>query len=264
MRLRTAAISVSLAFLFLHSSVIARGQESGQATRDPQAVAILAQALTVGGASAQSAQDFTATGTITYYWAGEEVKGPVTVRSRGGQQFRLDASLPEGTRSWAVTKEGGSVKEMDGRKSSIPSFTARNSSALLRPASRVAAAVNDSSFSISLLESEQVSGRSAFKVRLRPVISAKDDPGGHLAHLRTFDVLVDASTFLILKLDDVLQAESIQETYPRELTLADYQLVEGALVPMSVTERFGGQHTWSLRLDAVAAASTLTDKDFEL
>jgi len=233
-------------------------------SREPQAVAILTQALVVAGASAQNAQDFRATGTITYYWAGEEVKGPVTVRSRGGDQFRLDASLPEGTRSWAVSNESGSVKEMDGTKVSIPSFTALNSSALLRPAARVAAALSDSSFSVSLAEPEQVDGRSAFKVRLRPVIPAKDDPGGHIAHLRTFDVLVDASTFLILRLEDVLQAESIQETYPRELTFADYQLVEGALVPMSITQRFGGQRTWSLRIETVEATPDLTDKDFEL
>ncbi len=37
-----------------------------------------------------SVQDFTASGTITYYWAGQQVQGPATVRGRGTDQFRLD------------------------------------------------------------------------------------------------------------------------------------------------------------------------------
>ena len=46
---------------------------------------MLTQALNAaGGTSAVSMiQDFTGTGTITYFWAGQEVSGPVTVRGLG-------------------------------------------------------------------------------------------------------------------------------------------------------------------------------------
>src|SRR5207302_8995380 len=61
--------------------------------RDPQAVTILQRCLVAaGGAQAFGAiQDFLASGTITYYWAGQEVIGSVTAQGKGLTEFRLDS-----------------------------------------------------------------------------------------------------------------------------------------------------------------------------
>src|SRR5208282_4750375 len=90
-------------------------------TRDPQAVSILSQALAAaGGVSAVSVvQDFTGTGTITYYWANQEVSGQATVRGLGTSDFRLDAQLPQGARSWLVTALQGATKNVDGTTTAI-------------------------------------------------------------------------------------------------------------------------------------------------
>src|SRR5438128_1558506 len=81
---------------------------SSTSAQDSQVVSALAQAFAVPGASvASAAQDSSGSGSIIYYWAGEQVKGTVSVRQRGTDQFRLDASLSAGTRSWSVSHGGG-------------------------------------------------------------------------------------------------------------------------------------------------------------
>ncbi len=87
---RAAAITIISVFLFLNLPTIAQAQESEQPTRDPQALAVLTQAVSAAGKSALSVEDFTATGSITYYWAGEEVKGSAVIRGKGAEQFSME------------------------------------------------------------------------------------------------------------------------------------------------------------------------------
>src|SRR5207245_11596550 len=65
-------------------------------TKDPKGVAVLIQSVNASGATnpLKPIQDFIATGTIAYFWAGEQVQGSATVKGRGSDQFRLDANLP--------------------------------------------------------------------------------------------------------------------------------------------------------------------------
>lgn len=89
---------------------------------DAQAVSIASQALAAAGGlqNLSVLQDYTAKGQITYYWAGKEVQGAVTLRGRGLDQFRLDANLPEGARSWAVSHGMGKLLSTDGTEKPIP------------------------------------------------------------------------------------------------------------------------------------------------
>src|ERR1700722_10393635 len=72
--------------------------------QDPQAVAILNQVVTAnGGTQAIGAvTDYTATGNITFT-ATQQIQGTVTIQGLIiGSEFRIDAILPAGTRSWVV------------------------------------------------------------------------------------------------------------------------------------------------------------------
>lgn len=259
---------VALLFLLYPAATVAQDASATttQATAsDPQAVAVLSQALTTGGGANAGTQSYSGTGSITYYWAGTEVKGSVTVRSRGTDQFRLDASLPDGTRSWAVSGGEGTIKEMNGSKSTIHRYNALNSGALTNPLARIAATASEPGVQVSYVALEQVEGRSAHHVRLQPTLKTADDPGGDALRLGKLDVFVDATTSLVIKVQDVIHAEDkVQDTYKRELIFSDYRMVNGTLMPFAVSERFGGQHTWSLQLDSISSNSILTDADFTL
>ncbi len=86
-------------------SLSVSAQQSGptQIVQDAHALSLLSQALAVGGGAQAVAaiSDYTATGNITYY-ADEAAQGTVTAMGTNSQEFRLDATLPSGVRSWAV------------------------------------------------------------------------------------------------------------------------------------------------------------------
>jgi hypothetical protein len=155
MRLKTFSISFLTVFIFA-SAVHA-------APPDSQGVAVLVQSLNTSGVAnpVRPVQDFTATGSITYFWAGEQVQGAATVRGRGSDQFRLDANLPEGTRSVVFNGVTGTLKETDGTVTAIPTHNTLNVGVLTFPQLTLAAVLNNPLTTVSNLGATQVSGRPA-------------------------------------------------------------------------------------------------------
>src|SRR5258708_39253639 len=103
MRSIRPVIGVYLCFILVLSTSAQTPQQ------DPQAVSILTQCLNVAGGSAavSGVRDFTATGTITYNWAGQQVTGPLTVYGKGLGEFRMDATVSGGTQSFIVNGSAG-------------------------------------------------------------------------------------------------------------------------------------------------------------
>jgi len=90
--------------------------------RDPQAVSVLTQALSAarGSSSSISAiQDYTAVGTITVMAPSGQLQGSVTITALGPSEFRMDMSVPAGTRSVAVHNGILSTKTEDGTVTSL-------------------------------------------------------------------------------------------------------------------------------------------------
>src|ERR1700675_1799600 len=124
-----------LLFVFVLAVVSATAQQSSPPTaqvtgsgpgptpvqRDQQALNVLGQSLaSMGqGSGGNTIHDFSASGTITYYWAPQPSSGEVTVKGRGTDQFRLEAHLDQGVRSYTVSHGKGSFIETDGQKSEV-------------------------------------------------------------------------------------------------------------------------------------------------
>lgn len=145
---------------------------------DPQAVTILAQSLNaVGGAQGLgSVRDFVATGTIAYFWAGEPVQGSATVRARGFDQFRLDANLPEGTRSFVVNRGVGALKGTDGIVTQVPYHNTVNLGTLTFPYLNILAALDDSLTTASYVGLVDLNGRQVYQVRVQRHFSPTSMP----------------------------------------------------------------------------------------
>ena len=126
------------------AALLAAGQ-GGLVVQQPQAVALLNQSLTaVGGVQGLAGiSDFLATGTITYYWADQPVAGTATVRGRGFDQFRLDAVIPGGTRSYAVSHGVGALEDTTGTVTAIPYFNTVNIAILSFPYPEIIARLAD-------------------------------------------------------------------------------------------------------------------------
>ncbi len=236
-------------------------------TSDAQAVAILQQSLiaAAGTRGLANIQDFTASGTITYFWAGQQVQGTATVRGRGSDQFRLDASVPQGTRSHAVSHGLGALKEVSGKISQIPYHNTVNVGILSFPYPTIAAALNDPLTLVSYVGLVTIVGRQANQIRLQRRFPTVTDPKGMLSKLTVTDYFVDAQTSLIVKSTDMTHpVETAGRSYRRDIELQNYTNIGGVNVPTLVREKITGQTIWELRLSNVSFNTGLTDLDFAL
>jgi hypothetical protein len=244
------------------------GQQAASQTvqRDTQAVAVLTQALNAtGGATALGAiRDFVGSGTITYYWAGKEVQGTVTVKGRGTGQFRLDAALPNGVRSWVVSNGAGSLKEMDGTTTPVPYHNTVNLGSLTLPFAYLVTSLQDTSTSVSYVGLETKQGARVHHIRIRKVFPASSDPNGMNSKLTTRDFFIDPATFhVVSSLDMVHPKYRSNEDYPHEVQFSDYRQASGILVPFSITELGNGQRLSTIQLSQLTFNGGLTDSDFQ-
>ncbi len=238
------------------------------AVRDPQAIALLQEALSSAGTTgAAGIQDFTETGNITYYWAGEEVSGSVTLRGLGVSNFRFDAvvSGDSGTRSWAVTDGQGTTKDSSGAATLIPLWNGTNLGQLTIPHLAIAAALNDTTVSVTLVGQATVNGQAATDIRVQKTFSQKDDPSGELTKWSIRDYLLDPVTHAVVEMQDTIYAnDSTSRTYFHELIFSNFQVQDGVAIPYSITEKVIGQQTWTIQISSTSFNIGLTADIFTL
>jgi hypothetical protein len=256
-----SALSLSLVACF---SVFAQ-TETVQPQKDSRAVAILSSYVRASGPAAATIQDFTASGTVTYFWAGKEVEAPATAKDLGALGFRLDAQLAEGTRKCVVSMEGGTLRKADGSASRIHWGDAVNLISATWPLPVVVAALNDPSTEIRYVGEVTFGSRTAYDIRIERIFPASLDPSGRFSKLTVKDFFVDASTYLMDGLEDQTHGQdSSGRTYKHRILFSDYRQVNGSILPFSVSETITGQKTWSFQLNSIAFNTGLTSADFSL
>jgi hypothetical protein len=237
------------------------------AASDVQAVAVLSKVLSAAGGSQALGpiQDFTASGQITYSWAGQPVQGSVSLRGRGLEQFRMDAALPEGTRSWAVSHGIGKLNKADGTNEAIPGHNAINLGSLTFPYLWLAMAAGDPHTTVSTVGTAQVDGVNAIQIRVQRHYAASFDPHGTIAQLTTRDFFIDPVSSMILKVELMTHPlKTFSISLPEDLYFSNYQRVNGVMVPFSISDTVNGQQTWSIQLSSIQFNSGLSDSDFSM
>jgi hypothetical protein len=226
---------------------------------------ILTQSLNASGVGVNVSLAFTANGTITYFWGGEQVQGSATMRAKGHDQFRLDANLPEGMRSVALNRRAGDRKDADGKLTGIPYHNTLSMGIPSLPYASIAVALSDPMFTISYLGPVESGGKRLHQVRVVRNYPKERDPEGVLAGLSRTDYFVDTQTFLVSKTEDATHPiETVTENYSREVELEGYTAMSGVAVPTMVREKVGGQTIWEFRLSSIAFDTSHTDADFSL
>jgi hypothetical protein len=262
MRLRSLAISVSFLFVLLPASA---QQTPTAVTRDPQAVSILIQSLsTAGGMSAVTAiQDFTGTGNITYNWAGTPVEAQATVRGMGTQCFRLDSSLPAGTRTWAVSGLSAVLINPDGTRQPSSSYSLANAGSLTLPYVRVASILADTTTSIAYLGTVATATGQSYDIHIAPNLFGSNPVPPGISGVGAFDLFIDSTSYLVVALLEAVHSDStFQQTYFHEVDFSSYQRAGGIFAPMAIAEKVGGQQTWSIQLSSISFNSGLTPETF--
>jgi hypothetical protein len=234
--------------------------------RDPQAIAILTQAVnTAGGTPGITAvQDFTGTGNINYFWAGKSVAGSVAVYGKGLDKFRMDADVSGGTQSFIVDGKAGSLTSLYRPKTKLPVYSVMTAGSLTFPAARIANVLNDSTISVSYLGSINWNGFQVYRVHVTPPLDPALSLTTNLTGLGEFDLYIDPASYQLLGLTEkVWWGNDLNQSYSHEILFSNYTTTNGLLVPFVITEKFGGQQTWSLNLSSLTFNTGLSDTLFK-
>jgi len=259
------------ASILLVLSLPLSAQQTPSATKDPQAVSILTQALAAaGGTTAITAiTDYKATGTITYHWNTEE-QGSVTVLGLALDQVRVDANLPRGVRSWIISDGQTTIKSENGAvwqyppAYPIPSSDAFPYQPPLIPASlalpewQLSTTLNASPFSLSYKGIVQVDGRSVHDVQAQLNLPGQTQSDS-MAKYRTIDLFIDTTTLQL-----VMAQDNIPKLIVHQIRYSNYTTVSGVLVPFSIVEQIAGQHTWDMQLSQISFNTGLQDSAFTI
>jgi hypothetical protein len=273
MRIKVLAFAASLLLISNSSAGIQQSTSSTTSSsqvivqRDAQAISVLSNSLasTGGLPSLRSIQDYSATGTITYLWAGEENTGNLTARGLGTTNYRLDANLPSGDRSWVVASGQGTVKGITGTTSTISYTDALSLSGYSFPFLGMAGLLSDSSTAVKYIGVVELNGHTAHQIQAQRTFSAQLDPDGSLGKATSQTFFIDTTTFQLIELDSFVHQEGRStDVYTRSVQFSDYRVVNGINSPFQIAESISGQKTLSIQFSSISFNTGLTDSDFQM
>jgi len=244
------------------------GQQPSQPTpeRDQQALTVLTQSLNAaGGVSALTAiQDYKATGTATYYWAGKEVTGTTTVQGRGVAQFRIDSTLSAGNYSMVISNGSGQVTDAQGKITQIPYHNTVTLTNLSFPLVEMAIRLQDSSYNITYVGLVTKDGHQFHQIRTNKILPTNNVLlAQQIFRLTTRDFLIDPQSFQVFAVMDMVHPNNNANlSTPREVLFSSYTTTNNVSVPMSITEKVGGQQTWAIQLSQINFNVGLNDSTF--
>jgi hypothetical protein len=260
---RLPAHLTTLLFLGAVSLLTCGAQQTPQ--RDPSAIALLSQAVSASGGSANlgAIQDFSASGTITLFWGHKPPQGQLTVKSRGLMQFRLDSDLPQGKWAWIANNGTGQVVLPATQPVPIFAHNCLNSGSLTWPILKVTAALRDQSTTIIDMGLVQFGNVKVRQIRTQQ--NLQFDPTGLLSKVTRTELFFDPGTLTLIALQDVKHPDrnAVNDPVIHIVTYGDYRSVSGLMVPFSVIETIAGQGTWKIQLSSILFNTGLTDADFQ-
>jgi hypothetical protein len=248
------AVVVSLLICMLSAAAVC------QITQDPTAIAVVNKVVATAGGmdSLSTLSDYTASGQITYFWGDKPVTAQVTIRGRGQDAFRLDATLSNGTRTWSVINGQGHTTAEDGKTTNLAYHTALGLRWLTFPIPKLLLSLRDPNLTIVDKGLKAVDDKQFEDIHIESTIKNKLH-----AKLSTEDYLVDPLTFTLSEIDDNTHpSNDILKDIPHAVTFGNFQTVQGISVPLSVSEKVNGQVVWSIQLTQVVFNTGVKDTDF--
>jgi hypothetical protein len=267
--MRTLAC-LSLVFVCFLTSTAAQ-QVPAAPSQDAQAVSLLNHVLTATGgqAAVNAILDYKAFGTITYPGTQNDVHGSVTVAGLGTSEFRLDATLPTGVRSWAIHKGQTTIRADDGTVSLLPPVPSQNPSdnafpyhtpmfpgSVIFPYGQVVAVLGNPLYRVSYKGISTIDGHSMHDIEVQRILPGEVDPP---SKYDVRDFFIDISTLQVVMTQDMIPRNVLHQIW-----YSDYRSEAGLLVPFSISEKMGGQQTWSIQLSNITFNVGLQDSTFQL
>jgi len=263
--MRLARFILSFLVVLVASKPLRSQQSAPTTQRDPQALAVLQRCLSAGGGAQAFAtiQDFLASGTITYYWAGQNVVGSVTAQGKGQTEFRLDSLLPQGTRSFKVVGTAGSITTEDGKTSAVSYYSLMTAANLTFPGGRIAGVLNNSAATLQYVGLVPFETAQAYQIHVAPLIDPSLSPPSGAAQFGSFDLYVDSTTYQLVELSESVWPAKNDQPVRHEIRYSSYQSAGSVMVPYGISEFVNGQETWSISFSSISFNNGPSDSIFK-
>ncbi|MGH9554495.1 MAG: hypothetical protein ACRD2Y_01615 [Terriglobales bacterium] len=254
---------VAAAFLllpvFLQPPARAAAQESSTASRDPQAVSVIAQGVQAMGGSPPS--DSVAEGTVELVAGSKNEAGRVRVRTRGLEQSAEQITTTDQDRELIYSGQRASEKQ-EGTAKRVSMERAASSQASCFPLVLLAAALNNPNAAFEYVGTEAVEGAPVHHVLIWNTFASTPELT-HLAEFSRKDLWLDAASGLPMKLAyEQRQAGGAADRIRVEVFFADYRSVGGVLYPFLIRKSLNGTPWATIRIQSVALNTGLSDSDF--
>lgn len=251
------------------SSLLAIAQTAPSANvpvqQDATAVQVLHQAIQAMAVSpdATAYRSFALTGSILLQ--GSSSPEPITVLARGLYDLRFEIAHPDGTTHVAVMRRDGKNGRRD-EKGQIQKINRNARAGTEVPLILLPGTLSDllaSAGNIRDLGMDTVNGRAVHHVSVSRQFPPNLDPDGAMTARSSIDFFIDTQNFFVLRVAHRAADQSGRLSIERTVTFADFRAIAGVTVPFSITEKLGGQETWSISTASVDIKRPLKDADFQ-
>ncbi len=263
----TRAVSPILLCLVIAASTRAAAASKYQLTKDPQAVAVAQAAFTaMGGAQAIAGyQDSLASGTVTISAAGNQVSYPITMKSKGLRETRVELQMPKGTNVRIVNQGQGAILRPDGSVKTLYSNNTFSEYVNHVPLLSVLADYASGNVNLIYKGVARVQGQPEDIIEVDFVPNLDPVQGPLFASMSRILYFVNQSTRLVDKTQRSAFAEGdMNSTFTEEVYFADYRSVNGLLVPFHQTVFIDSSLDSDTTFTSVSLNVGLLDSDFAL
>jgi hypothetical protein len=264
---RTRAVSLILLCLVIAASTHAAAASKYQVTQDPQAVAVAQAAFTaMGGAQAIAGyQDSLASGTVTISTGGNPVSYPITVKSKGLRETRVELQMSKGTNVRIVNQGQGAILRPDGSVKTLYSNNTFYEHVDHVPILSVLAEYANGNVNLIYKDTAQVQGQSEDVIEVDFVPNLDPVQGPLFASMSRTLYFVNHVTGLVDKTQGAPFYEGdMTNTFTEEVYLTDYRSVNGLLVPFRQTVFIDGKLDSDITFTSVTLNVGLLDSDFAI
>ena len=237
-------------------------------TQDPQAVAVAQAAFAaMGGAQAIAGyQDSQATGIVTLSPGGNPpVSYPITMKSKGLRETRVELQMPKGTNVRIVNQGQGAILRPDGSVKTLYSNNTFYEHVNHVPLLSVLAEYANGNVNLIYKGVAQVQGQSEDVIEVDFVPNLDPVQGPQFASMSRTLYFVNQATRLVDKMQSTPFYEGdMKNTFTEEVFLTNYQSVNGLLVPFRQTVFIDGKLDSDITFTSVNLNVGLSDSEFAL
>jgi hypothetical protein len=249
-----------------------KAQNTSGIERSPEAIAVIQRAVNASGGvtSVNGIQDVVATGTVSVpINADKTTLTSLTLSEKGLDQLKIDSVFPTGKRSFYYSHDAVSRKDHDGSMVPLRGDDSFKIVSHFFPLTSLAAALQDTSYSVNLTETttDETSGHTLYHLRVQRHKSATKGPVQRDQSSVALDYYIDASTTLIVRVQhlhlDRGRMPSALGRNPLEIySFDDYRLDGGLLLPHQIVTSVDKRPISTITIDSYKLNTGLRESDF--